>query len=147
MHYLNANKVLALVDHLYITFSYLVCRSGMGGDSLCGINTINRIGKVRSSITCYGHHVVDAHYGYLEYDAITRLDTVAIVADGLSVGFYSQQDAIVLNSLHCAGLRLTRQSRHFSNYVLVGEVPRSRNTFCPSYNSHHDQQAERTESK
>ena len=146
LYHFNANKILTFVDHLYITLSHFVCSSGMSGDSLCGINTIDRVGKVRIGITCHGHHVVDAHYGHLENDTITRLDTVAIVTDGLSVGFYRQQDAIVLNSLHCTGLRLTRQCCHFSNYVLVGEVPRSRNAFCPSYKSHHGQQAERTES-
>ena len=76
----------------------------MGGDSVCGIDTIDGVGKVRGSITCHGYYVVNTHYGHLEYNTITRLDTVAIVADGLPVGFYGQQDSIVLNSFDSAGL-------------------------------------------
>ena len=147
LRHLDGNQILALVLNLHIALGHLVGRSIVRGNSLGRINATNGIGKVRCCVARHFHHVVRAHHGHLEYDAVTGLDTVAVVADGLSVGIHGQQHTVLLDGLNGSCFTLSRECSHCGHHILVGKVPRGLDGLCPAHQGQHQRQAQRAPSK
>ena len=81
----DRNKVLSLVDNLYISLGDISGSSSILCRCLCSIYASNRICKIRRGVSYDGHLVLLTLNRYFEYDTVTSLDTVSIISNGLAI--------------------------------------------------------------
>ena len=92
-----------MIDNLHETICDVVFRSQILGKCRSCISSSDRISECRIN-TSDIHSVILTLNRNFEGHSVFGLDAIGLFGDGITIGFYRQQNAIVFNSLDSDGI-------------------------------------------